>query len=155
DDWSPVVYPLQRLPITFSHAKHLARGTQCAACHPTAATSRSAVDNLIPTEVECRACHAIDRTQPDKAATPVAACTACHPGFTPPGAVARIYLTPPPLKFAHAAHPQACESCHGDLRAIDLATTRQLPTMGSCLRCHTDGQEERHCSDCHLAKLGG
>ena len=47
---------------------------------------------------------------------------------------------PAPLKFAHAAHAKtSCESCHGDMRAVDLATTRQLPTMASCLTCHTDG----------------
>ena len=29
------------------------------------------------------------------------------------GAIARTYLTPPPLKFDHSAHAkQACESCH-------------------------------------------
>ena len=26
-EWSPIVYPLQRLPLVFSHAKHLGRGT--------------------------------------------------------------------------------------------------------------------------------
>jgi hypothetical protein len=41
------------------------------------------------------------------------------------------------------------------MRAVDLATTRQLPTMASCIECHRDGGEERHCSDCHIARLGG
>jgi hypothetical protein len=159
-DWSPVVYPAQRLPITFSHARHLGRGTACTACHATAETSRSAVDDLLPAEAACRACHPIDRAQPDLVVpdAPPAACRACHPGFSPdtPGAVARIYLTPPPLKFDHSAHRATpCDGCHSDLRTVDLATTRQLPTMASCLRCHRDGAEERHCADCHLARLGG
>src|SRR5437660_11798611 len=94
DSWSPVVYPLQRMPLVFSHAKHLARGTTCAQCHPAATTSRSAVDNLIPTETECRACHAIERDKPAKVATPVAACAGCHPN----GTFDRVYLTPTPLK---------------------------------------------------------
>jgi len=146
--WSDVVYPVQRLPLVFSHAKHAARGTQCAQCHPTAATSRSAVDNLIPTEAECRTCHAIDRNKPD------AACAKCHAGYQPGGAVDRVYLTPPPLKFDHSAHKADCESCH-PVRNVDLATTRELPTMTSCLSCHKDGAQERHCTDCHLAQLGG
>jgi hypothetical protein len=154
-DWSPVVYPLQRLPITFSHQKHLARGTACVACHPAATTSRSAVDNLIPTEVACRACHAIDRAVPDKAGTPSASCATCHPGFVAGQPVGRIQLTPPPLKFDHSRHAQtACARCH-DMTNVDLATTKQLPTMASCLGCHKEGSEERHCTDCHLAKLGG
>jgi hypothetical protein len=155
-EWSPTIYPQQRLPLIFSHAKHLARGAACAMCHPDATTSRSAVDNLIPTEAACRACHAIDRAVPDKRATPVAACAGCHVGYTPARAIERVYLTPTPLKFDHAAHAKtACEACHRDMRSVDLATTRQLPTMASCLDCHRDGAEQRHCADCHMTKLGG
>jgi len=173
--WSPVVYPLQRLPLTFSHAQHLARGTPCAACHAGATSSRSAVDNLLPTEAACRPCHAIDRTAPPFGGAagrgvptgdrdrpdavvqgPPVACRACHPGYVPGAPVARIYLTPPPLKFDHSAHrAAACEACHGDLRAVGLATTQQLPTMATCLGCHKDGGDERHCADCHLARRGG
>ncbi|MEO7095197.1 MAG: cytochrome c3 family protein, partial [Polyangiales bacterium] len=81
--WSPVVYPEQRLPLAFSHAKHLARGSTCTTCHASATTSRSAVDNLIPTEAACRACHPIDRADVTKtvAGAPPAACIACHPSF--------------------------------------------------------------------------
>ncbi len=156
--WSPVVYPAQRLPLVFSHGKHLARGSTCATCHAAATTSRSAIDNLIPTEAACRACHPIDRNNPTKAVAgaPPAACIACHPGFTPGQPVERVYLTPAPLKFDHAAHAQApCQSCHGDMTRVDLATTKQLPTMASCLSCHNRGAEERRCADCHLTRIGG
>ena len=157
-EWSPVVYPAQRLPLVFSHAAHLGRGTPCAACHPAASSSRSAVDNLLPTEAACRPCHPIDRSQPDLvvAGAPPVACRACHPGYTAGAPVARTYIPPPPLKFDHSAHRAApCESCHGDLRNVALATAQHLPTMAACLRCHTDGTSERHCTDCHLAGRGG
>jgi hypothetical protein len=151
--WSPIVYPEQRMPLAFSHAKHLGRGTTCDACHPNASTSRSAVDNLIPTEAQCRACHAIERDKPDKQATPVAACKACHPGFQPGVPVERVYLTPTPLKFDHSAHAkQDCESCHA-VRQVDMATTRQLPAMSSCFACHK--QDTDSCTKCHLAAIGG
>jgi len=158
DEWSPIVYPLQRLPLIFSHAKHLGRGATCATCHPAAASSRSAVDNLIPTELECRACHPIDRADPEKviAGAPPAQCRACHVGWSPDRPVERVYLTPTPLKFAHAAHAKTpCGGCHGDMTRVELATRRQLPTMTSCLTCHTNGTNERRCSDCHVTKLGG
>jgi hypothetical protein len=182
-EWSPVVYPLQRLPLVFSHAKHLERGTACAACHPAATSSRSAVDDLLPTEAACRVCHAIergrapsppaepagplppdslrsstDRAQPELVVPgqPPVACPACHLGYKPGAPVARVYMTPPALKFDHGAHRATpCESCHGDLRTVGLATREHLPTMGSCLRCHSNGADERHCADCHLTRLGG
>src|SRR5258708_32600460 len=90
---SPVVYPLQRLPLVFSHRAHLARGATCASCHAGAATSRSAVDNLIPTEAACRACHAIDRADPTKQARPVAACPGCHAGYAADHPGQRVYAT--------------------------------------------------------------
>jgi hypothetical protein len=157
-DWSPIVYPLQRLPLIFSHAAHLKRGAVCAQCHPAATTSQSAVDNLIPSEAACRACHQIERAEPERAIAgqPPARCAACHVGFVAGQPIERVYLTPPPLKFAHAAHAkERCESCHGDMTKVALATTQQLPTMGSCLHCHADGAAPEHCADCHLAKLGG
>ena len=70
DPPSSVIYPDQRLPLVFTHAAHLQRGATCADCHGAAATSRSAVDNLLPGETACRGCHAIDRDKPDLQATP-------------------------------------------------------------------------------------
>ena len=155
--WSPIVYPAQRLPLIFSHQAHLKRGATCATCHPAATTSRSAVDNPSrPKPPVARATRSIAPIPSVVAGAPVAACRACHLGYDPNIPIERVYITPPPLKFDHSAHAkQTCESCHGDMRAVNLATTRQLPTMAACLRCHTDGSEERHCADCHLAKLGG
>lgn len=156
--WSPVMYPPQQLPLTFSHAAHLGRGATCAMCHPGATTSQSAVDNLIPTEAACRACHPIDRAQPELvvAGAPPTRCLACHPGYRAGAPVERVVLTPPPLKFAHAAHTATpCATCHGDLARVDLATARQLPTMATCLSCHREGRDERRCADCHLTRRGG
>ena len=71
--------------LIFSHAKHQQRGVACIACHAGATTSRSAVDNLLPTELECRACHPIDRDEPERvvAGAPPARCAACHLGYAP------------------------------------------------------------------------
>jgi c(7)-type cytochrome triheme protein len=150
-DWSPVVYPLQRLPVIFSHQQHAKRGTPCSACHPAGSTSQSAVDDLLPTEAACKPCHAIDRAAPTQPA-----CAKCHPGWSPGAAVQPTYLTPAPIHFAHAQHTKTpCVTCHGDMAGVDLATTKQLPTMASCMTCHPSGGDPGHCTDCHLAQRGG
>ena len=41
------------------------------------------------------------------------------------------------------------------MAGVDLATTKQLPTMGSCETCHTAAANPDHCTDCHLALRGG
>src|SRR3569833_1912162 len=156
-DWSPVVYPLQRLPLLFSHQKHLARGAACEACHPNAPSSQSAVDNLLPTELQCRACHPIDRADPAKQATPTAACGACHPSWTPGALVAQTYLTPPPLKFAHAQHARqadnTCNACHDRSECAECHQGVVKPMdfhPGNYLALHViDAKRGKDCSACH------
>lgn len=165
DGPSAVVYPPQRVPLHFSHRRHLARGAVCETCHPIALTSTSSRDNLLPREEQCRACHAIDRSRPFGAlfsasppGTPPVACAACHIGFPSepaesgqptlaPGSditarIARVDLAPPNLKFNHRLHGGQgidCAVCHGDLSRVDQAGRAQLPSMGQCLRCHDGG----------------
>lgn len=167
---SPVIYPAQRLPIKFSHARHLARGATCLGCHEPARTSLQARDNLLPAESACQVCHAIDRQQPDKRVDgPPAACAACHIGSP----AERIDIPPPNLKFNHRLHADLqidCARCHGDLREVDLATRAQLPKMAVCLSCHRDaastsgpvedGKVRRpiataRCTACHLQQGNG
>jgi hypothetical protein len=161
---SEVVFPPQTIPLTFSHARHLALpSVQCTTCHPAALTSRSALDNLIPTEAACRGCHAIDRSPsgappPPGTPSPTGACRACHPAYTPGAAVARVRIPPPNLKFDHAAHRATdCRTCHGDLLAerVGLATRDHLPRMATCLGCHDDRAAPAACTTCHLATAGG
>lgn len=158
---SPVVFGPQRLPLTFSHAQHAGGlAIPCVDCHDRAPTSRSAVDLLTPSEAPCRRCHAIDRGPPPgpdaPARTATGACAACHPGFTPGVAVARVVIPPPSLKFSHAAHAEsACVDCHAPALTATLATTAALPTMDQCLSCHDGTRAARTCTTCHLAGAGG
>ena len=146
---SSVIYPTQRLPLTFSHARHLALpDIGCMTCHASAATSVRASDVLIPTEAACTGCHAIDRAQPEKVATPPARCDACHAGAP----TERVSIPTPNLLFNHKIHADrqiACGACH-DMRGVDLATRAQLPSMALCLGCH-DGEKARStaCTTCH------
>ena len=160
-----VVYPQQRVPLHFSHRRHLARGTECVVCHSAAVTSTSSRDNLLPREEQCQTCHAIDRSRPFGAlfstpnpGTPPSACATCHVGFPsepahngqptlpagsdPATRILRVDLPPPNLKFNHRLHGAqgiGCSTCHGDLSGVDEATRVQLPSMDLCLRCHAGG----------------
>lgn len=160
---SPVIYPDQRLPLAFSHAKHLARAMACTDCHADALTSTESKDDLLPGEPVCARCHPIDRAQPDRvvAGQPPATCVTCHPGYTAGAPVDRTTIPPANLIFDHAAHGRtACKTCHGDLTTVDVATRDALPTMATCLTCH-DGKDHdgvvvaSECTTCHLADPGG
>ena len=159
---STVVYPPQSLPLRFSHVRHLAiAGVDCETCHAAASSSRSSLDSLVPGEDRCRACHPIDRAQPDRsvAGAPPARCVACHPGFDASRQVARVDIPTARIKFDHRAHRRVagCRDCHGDLarQRVELATRDQLPAMASCLRCHDGKRASERCTTCHLTQGGG
>ena len=160
---SDVIFPAQQLPLRFSHVAHLGE-LSCGVCHVAALKSRSSLDNLIPREEVCRPCHAIERDRFDKSVAanlPPARCAACHVGFdASTGAVARVKIPPPNIKFNHAAHlgrGSRCTHCHGDLAAqrVGLATRAQLPTMRGCLSCHDGKRAAATCTTCHLSQGGG
>jgi hypothetical protein len=163
DPVSPIIFPPQQIPLAFDHAQHLAKGAECLDCHPRAAESRSSLDNLIPTEEACEDCHPIDRSKPLKerpAGAAPARCDACHVGFDPAvGAVRRVDIPRPNIKFDHAAHVSRdidCATCHGDFAAegVKLATRDQLPKMLLCLQCHDNRKASKQCTTCHLAAGG-
>lgn len=165
---SPVIFPKQQIPLSFSHEKHLSRDKMdCAFCHESAPDSISAADNNMPTEEACTTCHEIERDKPDKqveAGKPGAKCSLCHTGWKGPSDGAaeppRIVVPPPNLKFNHKIHVDKkirCQTCHGDLlkEKVGLATRAQLPTMPLCLTCHDSKKASAKCTTCHLADAGG
>ena len=78
-----------------------------------------------------------DRSQPSptKAATPVAACTGCHPGCAPDRAGrARLpHAAAAQVRSQRARQARRARAATATCASVDLATTRQLPTMASCL----------------------
>jgi hypothetical protein len=161
---SDIIFPVQDIPLRFTHAAHLRRGAECVDCHADARTSKSSADRLIPGEDACKACHAIERDKPDKqvaAGKPPARCDACHVGFDPKApmdSIRRIHIPTPNLKFPHDVHAKTdCIVCHGDLEAenMDLCTREDLPRMRLCLGCHDGKQAASACTTCHMAAPGG
>jgi hypothetical protein len=151
------VYPAQDLPLRFDHQKHLARGTDCSACHAAATTSRRAADRLIPTGEACDACHGDRHGGATPPADP-AACEQCHTGMEAGQPTRRVHAPTPRLKFSHRLHGErdsACVDCHGDMTKVRLATTLQLPTEESCLTCHDGVAATQRCGACHPSGADG
>jgi hypothetical protein len=166
---SPLIYPVQLVPLRFDHARHLKLGARCDTCHVLAASSTSVSDNLVPAEAACRSCHEIDRARPDKAVpagSPAARCDACHlddagvPWMPSPASrePARVRLADPNLKFNHKLHVGrgvGCELCHGGVAMEAIATRDDLPRMPLCLGCHDGKQATNRCGACHLTEPDG
>ncbi len=159
---STVIFPPQKLPLRFTHQKHLAKKIACDFCHETAATSHNSKDLLTPKEEVCETCHVIDRDRP-RAGTDKKSCGYCHLGFTLTSPVQRIEIPNPNLHFDHAVHVEkgvGCTTCHQGLDRIDLATRAQLPQMPTCLSCHQGNSSARadakskkpasRCATCHI-----
>lgn len=163
---SEVIFPAQSLPLTFSHARHLAKKIACDFCHDKAPGSHKSSDNLLPTEEACSTCHPIEREHPERDDKNAMGCARCHPGFKVGVDVARAVILPPSLKFDHAVHVDKgvpCLRCHEKVDRLELATRAQLPSMPLCLECHDSHKNApstragslhgpSRCATCHLMK---
>lgn len=157
---SPVIFPLQRVPLNFDHRKH-AR-LSCVSCHARAESSRVSTDDLLPAPGVCDACHGSDHRELSsvKSQTQPPNCGFCHAGYRPQhgNRVERVVLPSPNLRFdhhAHAARRIGCGQCHGEVQNVGLATRDQLPRMRACLGCHqmtgpSRGDARGDCDVCHL-----
>ena len=169
---SPLVVPDQTIPLRFSHKVHLQREMKCTTCHRKVLDSVRSRDVSLPRESVCLDCHDIEAPE----LSPKAACETCHPGYQPvwqPGAdktsTRQVMVQPPAVdfpephvKFNHKLHINLpgrggqCETCHADVRSLDLATRENaLPTMGTCLACHDGKRAPNACTTCHEALPDG
>ena len=166
---SPVIFPAQKLTIRFNHKKHVRElGLSCTTCHDKAKLSRSSSDSLLPPATRCDACHGSDHRNlsavRSDATELIGQCGFCHIGYRPEhgNTVERLVIPKPNLKFDHAAHLNRniqCQSCHGNVENVELATRDQLPRMRGCFGCHqlpvpARGEARAECSTCHLSTRG-
>jgi hypothetical protein len=75
----------------------------------------------------------------------------------------RVHRLPDFVYFAHNVHIQVgapCETCHGDIRAMEVVAQVASLSMGACLECHRHARERvpgsaadlvgpENCSSCH------
>jgi hypothetical protein len=120
-------------PIQFTHKLHVGLGVQCLYCHPGALRGPSPG---LPTLTKCWGCHQqIAKTN----TSPKLAVLVDYVKNNKEIAWVPVAQVPDFVHFIHRPHIAAglnCETCHGDMTKVDIATNPQVMNMGWCLNCH-------------------
>jgi len=139
----------------FSHRIHLALKLECLTCHPAAARSTEAGENLLPRREVCLDCHE-DPVIP--LPQPVGIASFSHALHLKMGDVApfiaqaiqhKTYLQPAGDIGAHLNTRNPCEACHRGMEASDRIGPANMPQMADCLVCHSRIDPPFSCEDCH------
>lgn len=136
-------------PIDYSHQTHVEAGIQCLYCHAQAPRSTIAG---IPSVERCMGCHTVIATEDETVKK-----LADYWERGEPIPWAAVNNQPDFVYFSHRPHLGAgmnCESCHGNVGAMEETRPVLRMDMGWCLDCHTE-QEPEHvtrlvdCMACH------
>lgn len=119
-------------PIPFSHALHAGElEMDCRYCH--AQVEKAAVAS-VPTSKMCNNCHSLVlRDSPQLAALRDSLAN------NEPVPWVRVHKVPQYAFFDHGVHVRGgvgCQSCHGDIRSMEVVTLEEPLSMGWCLECH-------------------
>jgi hypothetical protein len=136
-------------PIQFPHSTHLAFKIPCQYCHTGVSTGPSAG---LPSTAKCWGCH---QQIADNAPELVKLKQYVDENKSIPWVP--VAIQPDFVHFNHRPHIAAgvaCESCHGDLSKMTVATRPFVQNMGWCLDCHKkmrplDFVRLGDCTTCH------
>jgi hypothetical protein len=127
--------------LKFSHRFHVEeQGIACEDCHTTATSSKLSSDNLLGDHSSCQTCHE-EQISSD--------CAFCH---TTPDNVVPIPKPTPELIFSHERHLTEnieCQTCHVGVETVDYVTSKNMPSMVSCMTCHAEKKISTNCETCH------
>lgn len=143
-------------PIDYSHKLHAGEmRIDCQYCHTGVTKGRHA---LIPSANICMNCHTIARKdQPEI----IKLRDYYESGKLLPWK--RVHKVPEYAYFNHSVHVNTgidCESCHGNIREMEVVKQVKSFTMNACLDCHREPQKylpylaevkegPKHCAACH------
>jgi hypothetical protein len=121
-------------PIPFSHKIHAGQNKMdCRYCHASAWKSAHA---SVPSMNVCMNCHRVVKTDSPH----IQKLTKAYEEGKPIQWV-RVHELPDHARFNHKAHVLkgvSCQTCHGDIAAMDKVYQHAPLTMGWCLNCHRD-----------------
>jgi hypothetical protein len=138
--------PAPPQPIAYSHKQHLAQGLECATCHATARTDSHAT---LPPTATCMGCHAAVKT--DSAEIQKLKDFDSRKEDVP---WKRVYRLADFVYFSHKTHASAdpaiaCETCHGNVRELDVMQKLKDISMAACMECHKQRAATIRCDGCH------
>lgn len=138
-------------PLPYSHKIHAGTlGLECATCHVGADADSSEDGRLMtyPKTAVCIDCHRNIATDSPAIARLVDYSTANQ--SIPWKRVDKVL---PGVTWSHQPHLDAgvpCETCHGDVRALDVMTqTKAIVAMATCISCHEANGAPATCQTCH------
>ncbi len=121
-------------PVPYSHKLHAGDlGLDCRYCHT--GVEVSAVAGVPPTQT-CMNCHTLVATDSEKLLTVRESWATGKPIEW-----VRVHKLPEYAYFDHSIHITAgvgCESCHGNVAAMEVVELKEPLSMGWCLDCHKD-----------------
>lgn len=124
-------------PVDYSHKLHAGElGIDCRYCHTGVEVSAKA--NVPPTET-CMNCHSLVATDNPKL-DPVRESWVTGESIE----WVRVHDLPDYAFFDHSAHVNVgvgCESCHGNVAAMDKVEQKASLSMAWCLSCHRAPEE--------------
>lgn len=120
-------------PIAFSHKLHAGQyEIDCNYCHTGVRISKSA---NIPSPNICMNCHSAIKTESPEIQKIYAAIENDKPIEW-----VRIHNLPDLAYFNHSQHVKVggleCETCHGEIKEMEVVQQASLLTMGWCIDCH-------------------
>lgn len=134
-------------PIPFSHKLHAGdRKIQCLYCHSN--VDKSAHAN-VPSSAVCMNCHRVVKTESPW----IQKLTEMYDKNEPVQWV-NVHVLPDYVYFNHQRHIQrgvSCETCHGNVAAMEKVEQVNPLTMGWCVSCHRqpENQAPLNCNTCH------
>jgi hypothetical protein len=133
--------------LKFSHSFHVKEaGMACADCHPGAAASSAATDNLRSNHDNCVSCHEEQIGSE---------CGYCHKD---PDNISASPVPTRDILFSHSQHLTVqgveCTACHPGLDSVDYAGPANMPSMTTCTTCHNNVQATNSCEACHRTFTG-
>jgi len=143
-------------PILFSHKVHAGdMGIDCQYCHTGVTKGRHA---LIPSVNICMNCHTVARKDKPEI---IKLTDYYEKGLPVPWK--RVHQVPKYAYFNHSVHVNkdlACETCHGDVKKMEIVSQTRSFTMTACLDCHRNPESEitylqqinngpTNCAACH------